>query len=270
MTFVPLRLRQHIELHLLRNLAADSLGHAPLILGIEGEPGTGKTRAVDEVARMAGIQILLISGDQLESPNAGYPAQLIRTTYRQAGKKIEEGSGAVLVVNDIDVAIGDWGGSVQYTMNRQMVTEAFMHLCDFPKRVDSYNTPRVPIIFTGNNFSLLHGPLMRSGRFDYMYWEPTLQEKILMIEGVLGPEHRKLAELLVKTYPHEPISFFQDCIAAARNDTLRALLHRNTLRTLLERVQQGKRPRITPPTSEQILTSAENLIRNRQSQKDSS
>lgn len=265
MIYIPEQLRRRIELHLLRNLAAGSLGHVPLILGIEGAPGNGKTRAVDEVCRENGVKPFVISGDQLESPNAGFPAQLIRNRYREAGDFRSKGLlGAALVVNDIDVAIGNWGDGVQYTMNRQMVTESFMHLCDFPTLVEGYDVPnRVPIIFTGNNFSLLHGPLLRSGRFDYLHWAPTTEDKIRMIEGILGAQHINLCETLVRLHPSEPVSFFQDAISLAQSEAINKLLDDTTLKDCLTRVANGSAPRVPHATPEQIIASAETLANGR-------
>ena len=38
--------------------------------------------------------------------------------------------------------------------------------------------PRVPIICTGNDFSTLYAPLIRDGRMEKYYWNPTREDRI--------------------------------------------------------------------------------------------
>lgn len=38
--------------------------------------------------------------------------------------------------------------------------------------------PRVPIICTGNDFSTLYAPLIRDGRMEKFYWNPTREDRI--------------------------------------------------------------------------------------------
>ncbi len=38
--------------------------------------------------------------------------------------------------------------------------------------------PRVPIVCTGNDFSTLYAPLIRDGRMEKFYWNPTREDRI--------------------------------------------------------------------------------------------
>ena len=44
--------------------------------------------------------------------------------------------------------------------------------------------PRVPIICTGNDFSTLYAPLIRDGRMDKYYWNPTREDRVGVCVGI--------------------------------------------------------------------------------------
>lgn len=63
------------------------------------------------------------------------------------------------------------------TVNNQIVVGTLMNLADNPTRVsvgqdwrESDFTNRIPIIFTGNDFSIIYAPLIRDGRMEKFYW----------------------------------------------------------------------------------------------------
>lgn len=70
-------------------------------------------------------------------------------------------------------------GSLQVTVNNQIVVGTLMNLCDDPNRVSIYQVwrdsdfiQRVPIIVTGNDLSHMFAPLIRDGRMSKFYWKP--------------------------------------------------------------------------------------------------
>jgi len=187
-SFVPPRFRQVILLHIIKNMLAESLGwRVPLILGIHGASGEGKTFQCEKVLAEIGVRSFLISGGQLEGPDAGQPAKLIRNTYLDAGRYIEKtpNSTAVLLINDFDTGVGNWGDLVQYTVNRQTVFGELMHLVDYPNEVQGVSTRRIPIIFTGNDFTKLYVPLVRAGRMTSFEWVPTGEERVRILQPML-------------------------------------------------------------------------------------
>eukprot|EP00959_Pyramimonas_sp_CCMP1952_P090287 1889961-Pyramimonas_sp.AAC.1 len=43
------------------------------------------------------------------------------------------------------------------------------------------NIRRVPIIITANDLSTLYAPLLRDGRMEKFYWEPTREDLVTMV-----------------------------------------------------------------------------------------
>ena len=183
--YIPQRFKKQIALHIAKNLLTEN-DNVPLILGIHGPSGFGKTFQCEHVLREMGVKAFLLSGGQLESHRAGEPAQMIRNLYLRASKEIDEKKCryAVILINDIDTGVGNWGELVQYTTNRQMVFGELMHLVDYPNRVENIPTNRIPIILTGNDFTRLHEPLVRAGRMTSFEWIPETEEMIKIISRI--------------------------------------------------------------------------------------
>lgn len=108
------------------------------------------------------------------------------------------------------------GGTTQYTVNNQMVNATLMNIADNPTNVQlagTYNNeqiPRVPIICTGNDFSTLYAPLIRDGRMDKFYWNPSRDDRIGVAMGIFkgdGINENEVATI-VDTYPGQSIDFF--------------------------------------------------------------
>lgn len=148
-----------VSLHLISNFQPVVKPGTPLLMGIQGPPGEGKTYQVERILEANGIHPVLLSGGELESPNAGAPAARIRAAYLEAGTYITGQRMSVVLLNDADAAIGSWGDMTQYTVNTQNLITELMHLADYPTRVEGKQVRRVPIIMTGNDFTRLYAPL---------------------------------------------------------------------------------------------------------------
>jgi len=231
--YIPLRFEKAIALHLLKNRLFDkhSTLHPTLLLGIDGLPGTGKTFLCQKVVEKLGYKEILISGGELESKNAGEPAELIRERYLQANRILatKKYKGVVIIFNDIETGIGDWGDGTQYTVNRQTVFGELMHIADYPNRVAGEETERIPIIITGNDFSKLYEPLTRAGRFESFTWAPSVEETLEIVYKILKfldkNSVKKLVLSLVQEYKKlgcqiVPISFFTHFKTLLINDAL--------------------------------------------------
>ncbi|KAJ7964546.1 Ribulose bisphosphate carboxylase/oxygenase activase [Quillaja saponaria] len=137
-----------------------------------------------------GINPILMSAGELESGNAGEPAKLIRQRYREAADIIKKGKMSALFINDLDAGAGRLGGTTQYTVNNQMVNATLMNIADNPTNVQlpgMYNkedNPRVPIIVTGNDFSILHAALIGDGHMEKFYWAPNREDRIGVCKGI--------------------------------------------------------------------------------------
>lgn len=220
-----------IVLHVLKNGMKDPPFHIPLILAVHGPTGEGKTFQCDAVLRQLGVQPFLLSGGQFESKRAGEPAERLRDTYLQASQFMEGDAArmAVVLVNDIDTGIGNWGESVQYTVNTQTVIGELMHLADFPCQVENTPTTRVPMIVTGNDLSKLYGPLVRPGRMSSFEWIPTTEEKAAVIASLLpgltaDDARQLLADLMIAlsidSVSRLPTAFFSQLGGSMLDDAI--------------------------------------------------
>lgn len=201
----------------------------PLILGIWGGKGQGKTFQTELGYKKLGIAPVVMSAGELESGNAGEPAKLVRQRYREASDVIKKGKMCSLFINDLDAGAGRLNDSTQYTVNNQMVNATLMNIADNPTNVQlpgMYNTdaiPRVPIICTGNDFSTLYAPLIRDGRMEKFYWNPTRKDRIGVCMGIFEPDNiaSEDVETLVDAFPGQSIDFFGALRARIYDDKVR-------------------------------------------------
>ncbi|MBD0345931.1 MAG: ribulose bisphosphate carboxylase small subunit [Coleofasciculus sp. Co-bin14] len=215
--YISPRFLNKLAIHITKNYLDLPGVRVPLILGIHGRKGEGKSFQCELVFERMGVEAVHMSAGELESPDAGDPARLIRLRYREAAELIRvRGKMAVLMINDLDAGAGRFDGGTQYTVNTQLVNGTLMNIADNPTDVQlpgSYDaTPlhRVPILVTGNDFSTLYAPLIRDGRMEKFYWEPAREDRIGVVSGIFSEDRlsRNHIEQLVDTFPNQPIDFF--------------------------------------------------------------
>ncbi|VAH92471.1 unnamed protein product [Triticum turgidum subsp. durum] len=124
-----------LVVHLSKNFMTLPNIKIPLILGIWGGKGQGKSFQCELVFAKMGINPIMMSAGELESGNAGEPAKLIRQRYREAADMIKKGKMCCLFINDLDAGAGRMGGTTQYTVNNQMVNATLMNIADAPTNV---------------------------------------------------------------------------------------------------------------------------------------
>lgn len=215
--------------HITKNFMTLPNIKVPLILGIWGGKGQGKSFQCELVLAKMGINPIMMSAGELESGNAGEPAKLIRQRYREAADIIRKGKMCALFINDLDAGAGRMGGTTQYTVNNQMVNATLMNIADNPTCVQlpgMYNkeeNPRVPIIVTGNDFSTLYAPLIRDGRMEKFYWAPTREDRIGVCTGIFKTDNVSPDDVvkLVDTFPGQSIDFFGALRARVYDDEVR-------------------------------------------------
>ena len=207
MPYVPTRFSRRILDHVVLNLV-DMPNH-PLILGIFGVPGDGKSFQLRNVLEKAEVSITTISAANLESDRAGQPGKDIQASYLRASRRIEAGGVAALVIDDIDTTVGEWEHN-SGTVNHQQVLAELMHLADRPTRIENLTEAvrRVPVFVTGNDFHKLYPPLRRAGRLWPLHWQTSAQEREEVLCGVIGTIYRDLASDMVQKYPDQPVAFF--------------------------------------------------------------
>ncbi|KAH7865966.1 hypothetical protein Vadar_013662 [Vaccinium darrowii] len=104
-----------LVVHITKNFLTLPNIKVPLILGIWGGKGQGKSFQCELVFAKMGINPIMMSAGELESGNAGEPAKLIRQRYREAADIIRKGKMCVLFVGGV---ISDWissGASLPFT-----------------------------------------------------------------------------------------------------------------------------------------------------------
>jgi ribulose bisphosphate carboxylase small subunit len=234
--YISPRFLDKIAVHITKNFLSLPNVKAPLILGVHGRKGEGKSFQCDLIFERMGLEAVYMSAGELESPDAGDPARLIRLRYREAGELVKvRGKMAVLLINDFDAGAGRVDQFTQYTVNTQLVHGTLMNIADNPTNVqlpgsyDSEPTQRIPIILTGNDFSTLYAPLTRDGRMDKFFWEPDRADRIGIVAGIFEIDQvaKNDIEKLVEQFPNQSIDFF---------GALRSRLYDEQIRHLIEDV----------------------------------
>jgi len=218
-----------MTIHVAKNFMDLPKIKVPLILGIWGGKGQGKTFQCALAYKKLGISPIVMSAGELESGNAGEPAKLVRQRYREASDIIRKGKMCSLFINDLDAGAGRMGDTTQYTVNNQMVNATLMNIADNPTNVQLpgvYKTeeiPRVPVVCTGNDFSTLYAPLIRDGRMEKYYWNPTREDRVGVCMGIFQEDNvsRMDVENLVDTFPGQSIDFFGALRARVYDDKVR-------------------------------------------------
>lgn len=202
------RFYRQIRLHLVANYL--DMAVRPIILGIFGRTGDGKSIQLMAALERCGVEIVRVNAADLESALAGEPGKMVARTYASASLAVRKGIPTALVLDDVDTTVGEWELNTG-TVNHQQVLAELMHVADRP--VDpSRNQPcRVPIFVTGNNLARLYPPLRRHGRMAVMEWTPTRTE----VSDVVATMFADLAtadarEKLVAEFGAEPLAFFAD------------------------------------------------------------
>ncbi|KAL4606582.1 hypothetical protein ACB092_09G113700 [Castanea dentata] len=237
----------------------------PLILGIWGGKGQGKSFQCELVFAKMGINPIVMSAGELESGNAGEPAKLIRQRYREAADIINKGKMCCLFINDLDAGAGRMGATTQYTVNNQMVNATLMNIADNPTSVQlpgMYNkveNPRVPVIVTGNDFSTLYAPLIRDGRMEKFYWAPTREDCIGVCTGIFRTDGvpKEGIVKLVDTFPGQSIDFFGALRARIYDDEVRKWISGVGVENVGKRLVNSKEG---PPTFDQPEITLEKLL----------
>ncbi len=256
--YISPRFLDKLAIHITKNFMDLPEVRVPLILGIHGRKGEGKSFQCELVFKHMGIEPVRMSAGELESPDAGDPVRLIRTRYREAAELIRvRGKMCVLLINDLDAGAGRVDQTTQYTVNTQLVNGTLMNIADNPTDVQlpgSYETEpihRVPILVTGNDFSTLYAPLIRDGRMEKFYWEPTHEERIGIVSGIFERDGLQAGEVarLVDTFAHQSIDFFGALRSRVYDEQVREFIYQVGLERVSTYIvnSRDKTLRITNP-----------------------
>ena len=249
--YISPRFLDKLAVHITKNYLKLDGVKVPLILGVHGCKGEGKTFQCELVYERMGIEVVHISGGELESPDAGDPARLIRLRYREAAELVRvRGVMAVLMINDLDAGAGRFDALTQYTVNTQLVNNTLMNIADNPTNVqlpgsyDDKPIQRVPIIVTGNDFTTLYEPLVRDGRMEKFYWQPDRGDRIGIVGGIFEPDNlgQQAIEHLVDTFEGQAIDFFGALRARVYDEQIRDFIHAVGIGNVSRRVVNSDQP----------------------------
>jgi len=232
--YISPRFLDKLAVHITKNFLDLPGVRVPLILGIHGRKGEGKTFQCELVFQRMGIEVVHMSAGELESPDAGDPSRLVRLRYREAAELIKvRGKMCVLMINDLDAGAGRFDQGTQYTVNTQMVNATLMNIADNPTNVqlpgsyDSTPLHRVPILVTGNDFTTLYAPLIRDGRMEKFHWEPTREEKIGIVGGIYSEDGLSESQItqLVDNFATQAVDFFGALRSRIYDEQIRQFIH---------------------------------------------
>lgn len=221
------RFTKEIGQHLVLSYVA--LAEHPLILGIFGPPGEGKTFQLRTLLSTFGVEIFSINAADLESDRAGVSGKLVVEQYVSAAHRIAAGFPAAIIVDDIDTTLGEWARNTG-TVNHQQVLAQLMHLADHPQSIERIGTVRrVPVFVTGNDPAKVYTPLRRPGRMAILHWEPDERERADTISAILSETlpAEKVNQLL-DLYTHRPIAFFTQLDGAVKRRVAASVITKST------------------------------------------
>lgn len=243
--YISPRFLDKLAVHITKNYLELPGVRVPLILGIHGRKGEGKSFQCELVFERMGVLVTHMSAGEMESPDAGDPGRLIRLRYREAAELIRvRGKMCVLMINDLDAGAGRFDQGTQYTVNTQLVNGTLMNIADNPTDVqlpgsyDSTPLHRVPIIVTGNDLSTLYAPLIRDGRMDKFYWEPDKEDKLGIVSGIFEPDQLSHSDIekLVNAFPNQAIDFFSALRSRIYDEQIRSFIHETGIEKVSLRV----------------------------------
>jgi ribulose bisphosphate carboxylase small subunit len=231
--YISPRFLDKLAIHITKNYLELPGVKVPLILGVHGRKGEGKSFQCELAFQQMGVGVVHMSAGELESPDAGDPARLVRLRYREAAELCKvRGKMAVLMINDIDAGAGRVDQFTQYTVNTQLVSGTLMNIADNPTNVQlpgSYEIEpiqRIPIIVTGNDFSTLYAPLIRDGRMEKFFWEPDRDDRIGIVQGIFSQDRISRADVatLVDTFSEQSIDFYSALHSRLYDEQVRRLI----------------------------------------------
>ncbi|KAG0479919.1 hypothetical protein HPP92_010777 [Vanilla planifolia] len=270
-----------IACHIVKNYLAHRINtKVPLILGIWGGKGQGKTFQTELVFRAMGVEPIIMSAGELESEKAGEPGRLIRERYKATSQVVQnQGKMSCLMINDIDAGLGRFGNT-QMTVNNQIVVGSLMNLADNPTRVsigqkwrEADVTHRIPIIVTGNDFSTLYAPLTRDGRMEKFYWQPDYEDIINIVHHMYAKDEISKDEVqcIVDAFPNQALDFYGALRSRTYDQAISEWVDEiggceNLGQNLLKRKKMGELPAFIPPkqTVENLLEAGKSLVKEQQ------
>ncbi|MER7332922.1 MULTISPECIES: AAA family ATPase [unclassified Micromonospora] len=229
--FIPQRFHRAVISHA---IAVASIDTYPLLLAIQGRPGDGKSYQTRESLRLGGFVVFPLSAAALGGSHEGDSVQGVRDLYERARayRTSPQSPGyPAILLEDFDLSPANQRVDSRYTVNSQLLVGFLMNMADDLGMCQLSTTERYPVFLTGNDFSMMHGPLMRPGRMNIFTWEPNADERARVIYHMLGPYVVGLsggqAVKLATRYAAAPLAAFSaaihDCLASRAYEHARSV-----------------------------------------------
>jgi ATPase family associated with various cellular activities (AAA) len=172
--YIPPRFEEAIAAHLAENRLYPET--APLILAIIGGTGTGKSWQSRATAARRGWGIEELHSSALSGPQEGVVISVLHAAYGRAMDARDEAGEGFLLLDDFDLSLVSIRKNVETSQHTQLLTSAFMELCDRPKPIVDKFSNRTPVVVTTNSVDAIYGPLLRYGRMHIFHWRPSIDE----------------------------------------------------------------------------------------------
>ena len=237
---VPERFRDRFAVHVAKNLLADAgriAGRVPLVLGVWGGKGCGKSFNLELCCRDLGVFPIVVSAGELEDPVAGEPGALLRRRYTRRRGRVP------------DAPARGRPHRQRHRRRRRTIQGRCGHRQQSDRPGDTHEPVRRPDARERRRGVALGRPrdvststdsrhrkrhvatvraLTRSGRMDLWMWEPTREEMVEMVhrtlrdaEGATGYGGVKDARALVAAFPNQPLDFFGAARSKCADDAVR-------------------------------------------------
>ncbi|EFJ49235.1 hypothetical protein VOLCADRAFT_42653, partial [Volvox carteri f. nagariensis] len=260
---------EKVALHMAKNYLYDlgaiaSNVRVPLILGIWGEKGMGKTFQTELALKQLGAETVVMSSGELEHEWAGTPGKLIRERYRKASEMSKvRGKMTALLIHDIDAGLGHFD-HVQVTVNNQIVIGTLMNICDNPNVVSvgqdwrsEDRIRRTPIIVTGR------GPTRRFSRYLLRVTSVTQPHSTNHLSNCYLPTNTPCCTYVytyVCRFKRQPLDFFGALRASTYDEQIRQWIRRDITGGLWGEVCVGGTDKSGLPRFEPVRLTVDMLV----------
>ena len=215
---IPDRFRSAVRSHMARLERRGDLYlnlSTPLILCVEGPPGLGKSTQLGQCLRELGSPFVRLDTSQLGGQFEGDPVRELDAAVTSLRDDYRSGPRPALVIDDLDMGLGVHSART-YTVNTQLTCGWLM------ARTDEVYEPglgpdRPAILVTGNDFSGVHGPLLRSGRARIFEYAPTAKEVADVLEPVFAKHVEGDRAAILEAFPGVTVAEVLEAVSSLRD-----------------------------------------------------
>lgn len=213
--YIPKEFRNKVLKHMILNYSKNLNSFSPpLLLGIQGPKGEGKSFMIMKVCEYYAIRYIPISGAEMCGNLEGDSIKKLMYEYETACiNAATDRKFSCIVIEDFHKSIAACNQKkVSWTSNSDTLIGRIMNLADNPYMHGN----RIPIIVTSNDFTSIYSPLTRNGRMEIFDWQPDEEEKVEIVYGIFKKFYPNInydtIKQLVITYKSYDIAFFKTLV----------------------------------------------------------